>query len=56
MTILLIYTAIFVPFKTAFIDDTSLNMIIFETLIDVLFIADLFINFLSAYEDNSGLI
>ena len=50
ITILLIYTAIFVPYRTAFVDGTSMEMIIFDTMLDSLFVADVFINFFSAFE------
>jgi hypothetical protein len=50
ITVLLIYTAIFVPYKTAFVDGSSLGSIIFDTCIDTLFISDLFVNFFSAFE------
>jgi len=49
--ILLLYTATFVPYKTAFLDESSTGMIIFESLIDLIFISDIFVNFISAYED-----
>ena len=48
---LLLYTATFVPYRTAFIDDDSEGLANFEWLVDALFIFDLIINFVSAYED-----
>jgi Ion transport protein len=49
--LLLMYTAIFVPFQTAFVeDDTELSKHL-ETLMDSMFITDFFLNFLMAYED-----
>ena len=51
MTILLLYTASYMPYRISFIDSTSLSNIIFDTSIDLLFISDIFINFISAYED-----
>jgi hypothetical protein len=49
---LLIYTATYVPYVTAFINSDSDSMMTqIELGIDSLFIADLFINFISAYED-----
>jgi len=51
MTILLLYTASFMPYKISFIDSTSLSNIIFDTAIDCFFISDILINFLTAYED-----
>lgn len=49
--ILLLYTATFVPYRTAFIDDASGGLAGFEWLVDILFMIDLFVNFISAYED-----
>lgn len=48
---LLGYTASYVPYSTAFIDSSSSALSGFERVIDALFIMDLFINFISAYED-----
>lgn len=45
------YTASFVPVKTAFFDDDPPGLFEFELFLDSLFIIDLFVNFLSAYED-----
>jgi len=44
------YTATVVPYRTAFVDETTLDWFIFELLLDLLFIIDLFINFMSALE------
>ena len=46
---LLMYTASFVPVKTAFFDEDPTGLYEFELLIDILFTADLFVNFMSAY-------
>lgn len=51
MIFLLFYTATFVPFRTAFIDDVSKEFEYFEYVVDFLFLMDLFINFVSAYVD-----
>ena len=49
--VLLMYTACFVPFQTAFVDeDTDLSKDL-ETVMDTMFITDFFLNFLMAYED-----
>lgn len=50
ITILLIYTAIFVPYRTAFVDTSTIGYIIFDTCIDTLFFTDVFVNFFSAFE------
>ena len=49
---LLLYTAIFVPFKIAFIQNDGIVMKTFEWIVDILFVIDIFINFMSAYEDS----
>ena len=46
------YTAIAVPYQTAFIDSTVEAWFYFELIIDALFLIDLCINFLSAREIN----
>jgi hypothetical protein len=51
MVLLMFYTATFVPYRTAFIDNGSLALQDFEWAIDGLFWCDLIVNFLSAYED-----
>eukprot|EP00347_Sterkiella_histriomuscorum_P017792 403347976 len=54
---LLAYTASFVPVKTAFFDEDPEGLYEFELFLDCLFYLDLFIQFISAYEDqNTGFI
>jgi len=50
VTVLLLYTAIMVPLRTAFIEESSLGYIILDTMIDTMFFTDIFINFFSAFE------
>jgi hypothetical protein len=52
MTVLLIYIAIFVPFKIAFFEETQLSVQIFEYIVDALFFTDIFVNFFSSYYDD----
>jgi hypothetical protein len=52
MVVLLLYTAVYVPYRTAFIDDSSEFMTIFELTIDILFFLDIIVNFFSAYEED----
>ena len=49
--LLLIYTAIFVPFQTAFIEIDTKLINDLETFMDSMFITDFILNFLMAYED-----
>lgn len=50
MMLLLLYTATYIPFKTAFIEDSSSLVSTIEFSIDSLFFVDLVVNFVSAYE------
>ena len=51
--VLLLYTAVFIPFKIAFIEDDSVEMKVFEYFIDSLFAFDILVNFISATESSS---
>jgi Ion transport protein len=50
MMLLLLYTATYVPFKTAFVENSSDLVNNIEFSIDSLFFLDLIVNFISAYE------
>lgn len=53
--ILLLYTATYVPYRVAFVDeDGSLSFKVFEYVVDSLFFFDIFVNFLSALELPNG--
>ena len=52
MMLLLLYTATYVPFKTAFVEDSPEYVNNIEFAIDSLFFVDLVVNFISAYENN----
>jgi hypothetical protein len=52
MTLLLIYIAIFAPYKIAFFDTTQLSVEILEYTVDCLFFTDICINFFSSYYDD----
>ena len=51
VVVLLIYTAIFVPYKVAFVEEPSKSDKVIDYIIDILFTIDIFINFMSGYED-----
>ena len=53
MLCLLLYTGTFTPYRTAFVeyDDPDSFIVKFEIFIDSMYILDLFMNFLMAYED-----
>jgi hypothetical protein len=55
MTVLLIYTALVTPVRISFPDKGN-TMKILDYITDVLFMTDIFINFLTAYEDEQGTI
>ena len=48
--LLLVYTAIFVPIRIAFIEKASLGLLIFELVVDFLFLTDLVLTFFVALE------
>jgi len=50
MMLLLLYTATYVPFKTAYVEESSDLTNNIEFSIDSLFFVDLVINFITAYE------
>ena len=52
MIFLMLYTATYIPYKTAFIDESSELVNYIELAIDSLFVIDIIFNFVSAYEDN----
>lgn len=54
--ILLAYTATYVPFKVSFVDETSAGLFAWDLVVDGLFMIDIFVNFLSAYEDKEDII
>ena len=54
IVLLLVYTAIFVPFRIAFLEKETIGLTIIEAVVDILFAFDIIVNFLSAIEDRSG--
>lgn len=50
MMLLLLYTATYVPYKTAFVEESPNYVNNIEFSIDSLFFVDLVVNFISAYE------
>ena len=49
--LLLLYTAFFMPYKLAFIEDESFSIIVIDYIVDISFLIDIIVNFLTAYED-----
>ena len=52
LTVLLLYTASYMPYGISFTDDMDNRLVVFEICVDFLFIIDVFMNFFTAYEDN----
>ena len=51
MITLLLFTAIYVPYRVAFLDSVSVGWLVVEYLVDILFLTDIIVNFLTAYTD-----
>ena len=51
---LLLYTAIIMPYKIALIDDDNETILIVDTVVDFLFMIDIFINLNSPIEEGTG--
>ena len=56
MIVLLLFTAGYVPFRLAFLDEISLTLEIIEYIVDILFGIDIIHNFFSAYYDNDNVL
>ena len=59
MTVVLAYTTIFVPYMTAFMEESTQNSValsVVNCLVDMVFLVDLGIGFLTAFEREDGLI
>lgn len=50
--VLLLYTASFVPYETSFVESDSAGLAIWEWIVNGLFMLDLVLNFISAYENS----
>ena len=53
MVLALIFTAIYIPIRISFFEEISLGLLIFEFVVDGIFILDLGVNFFSAYYDKN---
>lgn len=51
---LLLYTALYMPYRISFIDTEELWQSIVDWMINILFTADIIVTFFSAYEDDNG--
>ena len=52
IAVLLIYTATYMPYKTCFVDESTVTEEIIDWLVDGLFMFDILVNFFSAYEND----
>ena len=53
---LLIWTALYIPYRLAFIDDASLPIFIMECIMDGIFLIDIVFNFFTAFYDNDTIL
>jgi hypothetical protein len=51
---LLLYTAIYVPVKVAFIEESTTAVFLFELMVDILFLTDVALTFFTAIYDKHG--
>ena len=54
IAILLIYTATYMPYKTCFVDESTVAEEVVDWTVDILFMIDILINFLQATENSDG--
>jgi hypothetical protein len=54
--LLLLYTATFVPYKLAYLPHDDFTIYVIDNIVDVLFLADIFVNFLTAYYNYDNLL
>ena len=54
MMLLLMYTALYIPFKVCFYDETTDLAFYFDTFVDLMFLTDIIITFNTALEDKRG--
>ncbi len=51
---LLIYTAVFIPYRIAFEDVTPLGWLVTDILVDCIFLSDIVLNFLTGYREKQS--
>lgn len=56
LTVLLIYTAIVLPYTICYLDETTSVLKTFELIVDISFMMDIVVNFFSAYFNETGII
>ena len=54
MLFFIFYSAIVIPIRIPFEDDPHLFFVIFDTILDFLFMVDIVINFNTAFEDDEA--
>ena len=54
MLILIVFLTVVLPYRIPFEDQASLAWLIVDETIDLIFLTDVIINFMSTYEDENG--
>jgi hypothetical protein len=54
--VLLLYTAIYIPIKVSFIEESYTAVFVFELLVDILFLTDVVLTFFTAFYKKNELI
>ena len=56
LIILLVWTAIYLPYRLAFLNHVHLSLLIIETIVDGVFLIDIILSFLTAYYDEDNIL
>ena len=56
MIILLLFTAVYVPFRIAYLDEVDLTLYVIEWVVDGFFFIDIILNFFTAYYDDNNVL
>ena len=54
--VLLIWTALYIPYRLAFIDNANLGVFLMECFMDAIFLFDVGLNFFIAYYDSNNVV
>lgn len=56
MLVLIIFMAIIIPLRISFEETTPISWVIIDSVFDAIFTVDIVLNFLTAYEDENGML